>query len=99
MADEIAHLLEEGVVAAAADVDTCLLLGAGFPFFLGGITQAPGSDGRLRARARPSARRDPRCRPGLKPNPRGSADHHLHACFGYAVRATLVPRTSSACHS
>jgi len=25
-------------VAEAADVDTCLLLGAGFPFFLGGIT-------------------------------------------------------------
>jgi 3-hydroxyacyl-CoA dehydrogenase/enoyl-CoA hydratase/carnithine racemase len=39
MTDEIAHLLEEGVVASAADVDTCLLLGAGFPFFLGGITK------------------------------------------------------------
>lgn len=39
MADEIRHLLEEGVVADAADVDTCLLLGAGFPFFLGGITK------------------------------------------------------------
>ena len=30
--------LDDGVVAEAADVDTCLLLGAGFPFFLGGIT-------------------------------------------------------------
>ena len=39
MADEIRYLLEEGVVAEAADVDTCLLLGAGFPFFLGGITK------------------------------------------------------------
>jgi 3-hydroxyacyl-CoA dehydrogenase/enoyl-CoA hydratase/carnithine racemase len=39
MADEIRHLLEEGVVAEAADVDTCLLLGAGFPFFRGGITK------------------------------------------------------------
>lgn len=38
MADEIGRLLEEGVVAEAADVDTCMLLGAGFPFFLGGIT-------------------------------------------------------------
>jgi hypothetical protein len=38
MADEIAHLLDEGVVADKADVDTCMLLGAGFPFFLGGIT-------------------------------------------------------------
>ena len=39
MADEIAHLLEEGVAAEARDVDTCMLLGAGFPFFLGGITK------------------------------------------------------------
>jgi 3-hydroxyacyl-CoA dehydrogenase len=39
MADEIARLLEEGVAGSAADVDTCLLLGAGFPFFLGGITR------------------------------------------------------------
>jgi 3-hydroxyacyl-CoA dehydrogenase len=39
LADEIHHLLEEGVVAEAGDVDTCLLLGAGFPFFLGGITR------------------------------------------------------------
>ena len=38
MADEIRRLLGEGVVAEAEDVDTCLLLGAGFPFFLGGIT-------------------------------------------------------------
>jgi len=39
LADEARHLLEEGVVESAADVDTCLLLGAGFPFFLGGITK------------------------------------------------------------
>jgi 3-hydroxyacyl-CoA dehydrogenase len=39
MADEIARLLADGVVASAADVDTCLLLGAGFPFWLGGITK------------------------------------------------------------
>jgi 3-hydroxyacyl-CoA dehydrogenase/enoyl-CoA hydratase/carnithine racemase len=39
LADEIGHLLDEGVVASAADVDTCLLLGAGFPFWLGGITK------------------------------------------------------------
>jgi 3-hydroxyacyl-CoA dehydrogenase/enoyl-CoA hydratase/carnithine racemase len=37
--DEIHRLLEEGVVAEAADVDTGLLLGAGWPFFLGGITK------------------------------------------------------------
>jgi 3-hydroxyacyl-CoA dehydrogenase/enoyl-CoA hydratase/carnithine racemase len=39
VADEIHRLLEEGVVAEAADVDTGLLLGAGWPFFLGGITK------------------------------------------------------------
>ena len=39
LADEIGHILGEGVVAEAADVDTCMLLGAGFPFFLGGITK------------------------------------------------------------
>ncbi|HZG35580.1 MAG TPA: 3-hydroxyacyl-CoA dehydrogenase NAD-binding domain-containing protein [Gaiellaceae bacterium] len=39
VADEIRHLLDEGVVADPADVDTCLILGAGYPFFLGGITR------------------------------------------------------------
>jgi 3-hydroxyacyl-CoA dehydrogenase/enoyl-CoA hydratase/carnithine racemase len=39
VADETHRLLEEGVVAEAADVDTGLLLGAGWPFFLGGITK------------------------------------------------------------
>lgn len=39
LADETRHLLEEGVVASAADVDACLILGAGYPFFLGGITK------------------------------------------------------------
>jgi 3-hydroxyacyl-CoA dehydrogenase/enoyl-CoA hydratase/carnithine racemase len=39
LADEARHILEEGVVAEAADVDTCLILGAGFPFWLGGITK------------------------------------------------------------
>jgi 3-hydroxyacyl-CoA dehydrogenase/enoyl-CoA hydratase/carnithine racemase len=38
VADEIGHMLDEGVVAGAADIDTCLLLGAGWPFWLGGIT-------------------------------------------------------------
>jgi hypothetical protein len=32
-------LLDEGVVPDAADVDTALILGAGFPFWLGGITK------------------------------------------------------------
>jgi 3-hydroxyacyl-CoA dehydrogenase len=39
LADEVRHILEEGVVQETADVDTCLILGAGFPFWLGGITK------------------------------------------------------------
>jgi 3-hydroxyacyl-CoA dehydrogenase/enoyl-CoA hydratase/carnithine racemase len=39
VAEEVRHLLDEGVVASAADVDACLILGAGYPFFLGGITK------------------------------------------------------------
>ena len=39
VADEVHRLLEEGVVAEAAGVDACLILGAGWPFFLGGITK------------------------------------------------------------
>jgi 3-hydroxyacyl-CoA dehydrogenase/enoyl-CoA hydratase/carnithine racemase len=39
VADEVRHLLDEGVVGSAADVDACLILGAGYPFHLGGITK------------------------------------------------------------
>ena len=39
IADEVRTMLDEGVVAAAADVDACLILGAGYPFHLGGITK------------------------------------------------------------
>jgi len=38
LADEVAHLLDEGIVASPKDVDTALILGAGFPFFMGGLT-------------------------------------------------------------
>ena len=38
-ADEIAHMLDERVVDSPADIDACLILGAGYPFFLGGITK------------------------------------------------------------
>ncbi|MDH5566119.1 MAG: hypothetical protein OEY15_05535, partial [Myxococcales bacterium] len=30
-------LLDDGVVADARDIDTCMILGAGWPFFNGGI--------------------------------------------------------------
>ncbi len=39
LADECRHLLDEGVVPSAAEIDACLILGAGFPFFRGGITK------------------------------------------------------------
>jgi len=39
LADEARLVLEDGVVAEAADIDTCLILGAGYPFWLGGITK------------------------------------------------------------
>ncbi|WP_242886250.1 3-hydroxyacyl-CoA dehydrogenase NAD-binding domain-containing protein [Actinomadura litoris] len=38
LADEIRLMLDEGVVAAPEDIDLCMLLGAGWPFHLGGIT-------------------------------------------------------------
>jgi 3-hydroxyacyl-CoA dehydrogenase/enoyl-CoA hydratase/carnithine racemase len=38
LADEARHILDEGVVSSAAEIDACLILGAGFPFFRGGIT-------------------------------------------------------------
>jgi 3-hydroxyacyl-CoA dehydrogenase len=39
LADEARHILDEGVVATAAEIDACLILGAGYPFFRGGITK------------------------------------------------------------
>jgi 3-hydroxyacyl-CoA dehydrogenase/enoyl-CoA hydratase/carnithine racemase len=38
LAQEIRLMLDEGVVAQPQDIDLCLLLGAGWPFHLGGIT-------------------------------------------------------------
>ena len=38
LAEEIGLLLDEGVVAEAADVDLCMITGAGWPMHLGGIT-------------------------------------------------------------
>jgi 3-hydroxyacyl-CoA dehydrogenase len=39
LADECRHVLDEEVVASAAEIDACLILGAGFPFFRGGLTK------------------------------------------------------------
>ncbi len=38
LAEEIGLMLDAGVVAEAADIDLCMLLGAGWGFHLGGIT-------------------------------------------------------------
>jgi len=38
LAEEIGLILDEAVVAAPMDIDLCLILGAGWPFHLGGIT-------------------------------------------------------------
>jgi 3-hydroxyacyl-CoA dehydrogenase/enoyl-CoA hydratase/carnithine racemase len=38
LAEEIRVMLDEGVVADAQDVDLCMILGAGWPFHLGGVT-------------------------------------------------------------
>lgn len=38
LAEEIRIMLDEGVVAAAQDIDLCMILGAGWPFHLGGVT-------------------------------------------------------------
>ena len=38
LADEAKRMLDEGVVAEAQDIDLCMILGAGWPFWLGGLT-------------------------------------------------------------
>ncbi|GAA0831663.1 3-hydroxyacyl-CoA dehydrogenase NAD-binding domain-containing protein [Streptosporangium amethystogenes subsp. fukuiense] len=38
LAEEIRLMLDEGVVSAPQDIDLCMVLGAGWPFHLGGIT-------------------------------------------------------------
>ena len=38
LAEEIGLMLNEGVVAGPEDIDLCMILGAGWPMHLGGIT-------------------------------------------------------------
>ncbi|MBF4576465.1 3-hydroxyacyl-CoA dehydrogenase NAD-binding domain-containing protein [Frondihabitans sp. VKM Ac-2883] len=54
LADEIGRMLDDGVVAAPEDVDLCLILGAGWPFQMGGATpylDRVGASERVRGRA------------------------------------------------
>jgi len=46
IADEVRLMLADGVVADAKDIDLCLILGAGWPFHLGGITPYLAATGR-----------------------------------------------------
>jgi 3-hydroxyacyl-CoA dehydrogenase/enoyl-CoA hydratase/carnithine racemase len=39
LADEAHRMLEEGIVAEPQDIDTGLMMGAGYPFFMGGATR------------------------------------------------------------
>jgi len=39
LADEARHILDDGVVAEPQDIDTGLIMGAGYPFFMGGLTR------------------------------------------------------------
>jgi 3-hydroxyacyl-CoA dehydrogenase/enoyl-CoA hydratase/carnithine racemase len=50
LAQEIRIMLDEGVVAEAQDIDLCMILGAGWPFHLGGVTpylDRSGTSGRV----------------------------------------------------
>ena len=38
LAKEVKLMLDEGVVESAKDIDLCMIMGAGWPFHLGGIT-------------------------------------------------------------
>nr|BFE81500.1 hypothetical protein GCM10020093_041010 [Planobispora longispora] len=60
---EIRIMLEEGVVAAAQDIDLCMILGAGWPFHLGGITPYLDRAGVARPRF---------LEPGWPPSPRST---------------------------
>ena len=47
LADEARHILDEGVVATAAEIDACLILGAGYPVLPRRDHEAPRPDRRL----------------------------------------------------
>jgi 3-hydroxyacyl-CoA dehydrogenase len=54
LADEVGRMLDDGVVAAAEDIDLCLVLGAGWPFQMGGVTpylDRVGASERVRGRS------------------------------------------------
>jgi len=53
LADESSRMLDEQVVAAADDIDLCMILGAGWPLWMGGVTpylDRTGASERVRGR-------------------------------------------------
>jgi hypothetical protein len=38
LADEVEHMLADGVVAGPEQIDLCMILGANYPFHTGGLT-------------------------------------------------------------
>ena len=38
LTDEVHRMLQEGVVSAPEDIDLCMIMGAGWPFQMGGCT-------------------------------------------------------------
>src|SRR5262249_22612057 len=81
LAREIRLMLDEGVVAEPQDIDLCLILGAGWPFHLGGVT--PYLD-RTRV-SRPVAGSSPRAWPA---SPRLQDPHN---CASVVVLEALPP--------
>ena len=64
----VGRMLDEGVVAEPQDLDLCLLLGAGWPFHLGGITPYLDRDG-----VAEQVRGGGSCRPGWRASPPADA--------------------------
>ena len=69
LAEEVHAMLAEGIVGTPTDVDRCLLLGAGWPTHLGGLT--PYLD---RVGASAQAHGEPFLPPGVASRPRSDAD-------------------------
>ena len=88
LADEIRHLLDEGVVAEAADVDTALLLGAGWPVLPRRDHQVP----------RPGRAFRRRCSGARSPRPaRGRPQHERR--LAHPDPAATRPSTARRCSS
>ena len=87
-------MLDEGVVAEPQDIDLCLILGAGWPFHLGGIS--PYLD-RTGVSERVTGRRF--LPPGVAGVPAASGSQPLRSLEAYAPTAERGGRASCAAHA